>query len=209
MYEFTYVHMYVCMCVCVWHHLQSDLARLEYELKQLRESSAEQLRNQKRSLTASLEEVWSTRMRWEGKTLWTWSHLVPPCACHCVSQVVDWCNNALHRIHHIHIRWVLRCGVQLISGCLSHCGNEELPWPITFAVLGKVLRSVHLIGPFEFLFFLWWDKQPEIDCIRMLCMYVYHSASHSSLHYKIAAAIFICTPHQVTNTCSKNFVAPS
>ena len=61
MYECTYICTYVRMCV--WHHLQSDLARLEYELKQLRESSAEQLRNQKGSLTASLEEVWSTRMR--------------------------------------------------------------------------------------------------------------------------------------------------
>ena len=59
----TYTCMYVRMYVCVWHHLQSDLARLEYELQQLRENSAGQLRSQKRSLTASLEEVWSTRMR--------------------------------------------------------------------------------------------------------------------------------------------------
>ena len=46
----------------IWDHLQSDLVRLESELKQLRESSAEELRSQKRSLTASLEGVWSTRV---------------------------------------------------------------------------------------------------------------------------------------------------
>lgn len=50
-------------CTCMWHHLQSDLVRLESEQKQLRESSAEQLRNQKMSLTASLEGLWSTRVR--------------------------------------------------------------------------------------------------------------------------------------------------
>ena len=45
------------------HHLQSDLVRLESEQKQLRERSAEELKSQKTSLTASLEGLWSTRVR--------------------------------------------------------------------------------------------------------------------------------------------------
>ena len=147
--------MYVRTYVCVWHHLQSDLARLEYELQQLRENSAEQLRNQKRSLTASLEEVWSTRMRWEGKTLWTWSHLVPSCACHCVSQVVDWCSNNAHCIActTFHYRWAVRYVVGY-SWLQVACPSRKWKTILTNQMyLVKFWCSLHLIGPFRLFFF--------------------------------------------------------
>ena len=76
--------------------------------------------------------------------------------------------------------------MQSISGCLSYCGKTKIQTDQSNSsyVYWNIIEYGEFDWSVRFFVFLWWDKQPEIDCTLMHKTTPIH-CSHTCPQYRI------------------------